>query len=178
MASQKFSLAEQFASLDTNSKSVWDELDEEQRKEVKFWLMNRYMSSVEGNREEQEHAIFMTNEMYNKNFNVLGTKHAKLQWQLLCSTHNDKSSIRGHKWIGFKKKTSDNSKGEKLLHTLVLQTFGRLPTKRTIPFCIIPFYTLNTPENSANDVQKCKKQREKKPHHVVQQHESVQSNIE
>jgi hypothetical protein len=118
MASQKFSLAEQFASLDTNSKGVWSELDEEQRKDVKFWLMNRYMSSVEGSREAQEHAIFMTNEMYNKNWNVLGVKHSKLQWQLLCATHNETSSIRTHKWIGFKKKTGDNSKGEKLLQTI------------------------------------------------------------
>ena len=139
MASQKFSLAEQFASLDTNSKGVWDELDEEQRKEVKFWLMNRYMSSVEGNRKEQEHAIFMTNEMYNKNFNVLGTKHAKLQWQLLCSTHNDKSSIRTHKWIGFKKKVADNAKGEKLLQIIYpnmkideVELLARISTKKEL----------------------------------------------
>ena len=103
MAQDKLSLAEIFAGIDTNSKSLWKELSEEQRKSVSFWLLNRYASAVSGNRDAQELAVVMTNEIYNKNWNELGVKHPQLQWQLLCATHNAASSIRRHNWIGFKK---------------------------------------------------------------------------
>jgi|TARA_B110000977_G_scaffold199251_1_gene286097 hypothetical protein len=118
MAQQKLPLAEQLAGIDTNSKGLWKEFDAEQRKSVSHWLLNRWISSVEGDRAAQEHAIHMTNEMYNINWNVLGAKHPQLQWQLMCATHNNKSSIKRHKWIGFKKKTSNNSKGAALLEKI------------------------------------------------------------
>ena len=66
---------------------VWDELSEDEQKQVSFWLMNRYVSSVKGNREKQELAVFKTNEYYNKNYMEV-SKHPKLQWQLLCQTGN------------------------------------------------------------------------------------------
>jgi hypothetical protein len=44
---------------------------------------------------------------------VLGVKHPKLQWQLLCQAGNT-GKIEWHKWQGFKKKTSNNN-GIKLL---------------------------------------------------------------
>ena len=118
MAYQAFPVKEVLASIDTNSKSIWKELTDEQKKCVNFWLLNRYASSVVGNREAQELAIVLTNEYYNKNWNELGTRHPQLQWQLLCSTHNASSNIRQHVWIGFKKKKDDNNKGIKLLQTI------------------------------------------------------------
>ena len=53
-------------------KTVWDEFSDEERKQVSFWLLNRYASSISGSREQKELAIFKTNEYYNKNWNVLG----------------------------------------------------------------------------------------------------------
>jgi|TARA_B110000858_G_scaffold183161_1_gene223224 hypothetical protein len=114
MAQQKFPVKDILAAIDMNSKNVWNEINDEERKSVSFWLLNRYVSSVAGKRDNQELAIFKTNAYYNKNFNVLGTRHPKLQWQLLCAC-NATGKIEFHKWIGFKKKTGDNSKGEKLL---------------------------------------------------------------
>jgi len=114
MAQQKLPVKDILAAIDMNAKNVWDELTDEERKSVSFWLLNRYVSSVAGKRDDQEMAIFKTNSYYNKNFNVLGTRHPKLQWQLLCAC-NATGKIEFHKWIGFKKKTGDNSKGEKLL---------------------------------------------------------------
>jgi len=96
------------AAVDMGAKSVWDELDDEEKKQVNFWLLNRYVSSVKGNRESQELAVFKTNEYYNKNWNELGTRHPKLQWQLLCQAGNT-GKIEYHQWIGFKKKTSNNN---------------------------------------------------------------------
>ena len=115
------------------------ELSEEQRKSVSFWLLNRYASAVSGNRDAQELAVVMTNEIYNKNWNELGVKHPQLQWQLLCATHNAASSIRRHNWIGFKKKTGDNSKSVKLLEQLYpnmkrdeVELLARIHTKKEL----------------------------------------------
>ena len=108
MAQQKLPVKDILAAIDMGAKSVWDELSDDERKQVNFWLLNRYVSSVKGDREKQELAIFKTNEYYNKNWNELGTKHPKLQWQLLCQSGNT-NKIEFHQWIGFKKKTTNNS---------------------------------------------------------------------
>ena len=104
------------AAIDMGAKNVWDELTDEDRKQVSFWLLNRYVSSVKGNREKQELAVFKTNEYYNKNYMDV-SKHSKLQWQLLCMSGNT-GKIEYHQWIGHKKKTGDNSKGVKLLEQI------------------------------------------------------------
>jgi len=104
------------AAIDMGAKNVWDELTDEDRKQVSFWLLNRYVSSVKGNREKQELAVFKTNEYYNKNYMDV-SKHPKLQWQLLCMSGNT-GKIEYHQWIGHKKKTGDNSKGVKLLEQI------------------------------------------------------------
>jgi hypothetical protein len=109
MAYQEFPVKDVLACIDSNAKSVWKELTDEQKKCVNFWLLNRYASSVQGSRDAQELAIVLTNEYYNKNWNVLGTRHPQLQWQLLCSTHNASAAIRKHQWIGFKKKKGNNN---------------------------------------------------------------------
>ena len=55
---------------------------DDERKQAQARLLNRYVSSVSGNREKQELAISQTNEYYNKNY--MEALHPKLQWQLLC----------------------------------------------------------------------------------------------
>jgi hypothetical protein len=81
----------------------------------------------------------MTNQIYNKNWNELGTRHPQLQWQLLCATHNASSSMRQHQWIGFKKKKGDNSKGVKLLEKIYpnmkqdeIELLANLSTKKEL----------------------------------------------
>ena len=113
MAQQTLPIKDILAAIDMGAKSIWDEISEEERKQINFWLLNRYVSNVGGSREAQELAVFKTNEYYNKNWNVLGAKHPKLQWQLLCQAGNT-GKIEWHKWQGFKKKTSNNN-GIKLL---------------------------------------------------------------
>ena len=72
MASQKLPIKDILAAIDMNAKSVWKELSDEERKQVSFWLLNRYISAVQGSREEMELAVFKTNEYYNKHFNTIG----------------------------------------------------------------------------------------------------------
>ena len=114
MTQKRLPIKDILAAVDMGAKSVWDELDNEERKQVSFWLSNRYVSSVNGNREDQELAIFKTNEYYNKDYMVV-SKHSKLMWQLLCQAGNT-GKIQFHQWIGFKKKSSKtNDDGVKLL---------------------------------------------------------------
>ena len=117
MAQQKLPIKDVLAAIDMGARDVWDELDEEERKAVGFWLLNRYVSNVKGSFEQQAMAVFKTHEFYNKNWNVLGMKHPKLQWQLICLAGNSKK-IEWHQWIGFKKKTGGNGNGVKLLQKI------------------------------------------------------------
>ena len=114
MALPQLPVKDILAAIDMGAKTIWDEISNDERKSVSFWLLNRYASSVKGNREEQELAVFKTNEYYNKNYNVV-SKHPKLQWQLLCQSGNTQK-IQYHQWIGFKKKGAGSSpNGIKLL---------------------------------------------------------------
>jgi len=113
----KLPLKDILAAIDMGAKSVYDELSDDERKQINYWLLNRYISSVNGNYEKQALAVFKTNEYYNKNWNELGTRHPKLQWQLMCQAGNT-GKIEFHKWIGFKQKGKSNSKGIKLLEKL------------------------------------------------------------
>ena len=116
MAQQKLPIKDILAAVDMGAKSVWDELSDDERKQVSFWLLNRYVSNVSGNREKQELAIFKTNEYYNKNYMEV-SKHQKLQWQLLCMSGGT-GRIEYHPWIGFKKKTQDNNKLVKVIEQI------------------------------------------------------------
>ena len=119
------------------AKSVWDELSDDEKKSISFWLLNRYVSSVNGSRDKQELAVFKTNEYYNKNWNELGTRHPKLQWQLLCQAGNT-GKIEFHQWIGFKKKTGNNNANKLLeqiypnMKTDEVDLLARISTKKEL----------------------------------------------
>jgi hypothetical protein len=137
MMAEKLPIKDILAAIDMGAKSVWDELNDEEKKSVSFWLLNRYVSSVNGKREAQELAVFKTNEYYNKNYMEV-SKHPKLQWQLLCQAGNT-GKIEYHSWIGHKKKTTDNSKGVKLLEQIhpnrkqdEVELLARLSTKKEL----------------------------------------------
>jgi len=116
MAQQKLPIKDILAAVDMGAINVWNELTDDEKKQVSFYLLNRYVSSVQGSREKQELAVFKTNEYYNKHFFTL-QKHKKLLWQLLCMSGNTKK-IEYHQWIGHKKKSVDNSKSAKFLSEL------------------------------------------------------------
>ncbi len=111
---------EMMPALDMGFKDLWDAAGEDGQKEIKgdMWNLNRYMSSL-GNRkyppyikytrEEQELAVFKTNEYYNKNWAILGAKHPKLQWQLLCMCGST-GKKENHEWIKLEKRKSTTNK--------------------------------------------------------------------
>jgi hypothetical protein len=145
-STQKLPVGDVLAAIDLGSKEVWDELSDEEKKDVNFWLLNRYVSSLANNArspyqtytvDDVEYTIVKTNEYYNKNWNVLGTRHPKLQWQLLCMCGNT-GKIEYHKWIGFKQKKGNNN-AQKLLEKIYpnmkqdeVELLARLSTKKEL----------------------------------------------
>lgn len=137
MSEDKLPLKLVLEAFDKNDKDVYDMLPDNLKKQVGFWLLNRYMSSVTGSRAQQENAVIKTNEIYNKNWNSLGTRHPKLQWQLLCVSGNT-GKTEFHKWIGLKKQGS-NSKIVKFIESLYpelktdeVELLARISTKKEL----------------------------------------------
>ena len=137
MAQTKLPIKDILAAIDMGATNVWDELTDDEKKQVSFYLLNRYVSSVSGGRDNQELAIFKTNEYYNKHFFTL-QKHKKLLWQLICLSGNSKK-IEYHQWIGHKKKTTDNSKSSKFFAELYpnkkideIEMLAKIMTKKDI----------------------------------------------
>jgi len=139
MSENKLSLKQILGCVDVNYRGAWKEFTAEEKKSVGFWLLNRYVSCVQGNRSKQENAVIKTNEIYNKNWNVLGTKHPELQWQLLCLAGNT-GKVEYHEWIGYKKKeTGDTGKILKFLKEVYpekkldeVELLARISTKKEI----------------------------------------------
>lgn len=117
----KLPLKDILAAIDMGAKEVWDELSDDERKQVSFYLLNRYVSSQKGNRDKQELAVFKTNEYYNKHFNTIGVGrengHQELMWQLLCMS-GAWGKIKFHPYIGFKKKGANNNAAIKFLEQI------------------------------------------------------------
>lgn len=126
--------------IDMNIKELWDAVDDNGKKDIvgDLWNLNRYISSTTGNREKQELAVFKTNEYYNKNWAALGTKHPKLQWQLLCiSGSTGKKEF--HSWIKLERKSNASSKAVKLLMEIYpnkkldeIELIARISTKKEL----------------------------------------------
>ena len=110
-------LKEILAAIDLNGKEVWDDLTEDQQKKVTFFTLNRFISSVSGSRELQEHFLILTNERFNKNFFDI-SKHPKLQWLLACSCSHESKKINYHEYI---KVERTKTKKEKFLSELYPQ---------------------------------------------------------
>ena len=135
---EKLPLKDILAAIDFNAKGAWKELSDDERKQVSFWLLNRYVSSVKGSYEKQALAVFKTNEYYNKNFNDLQKNHKQLLWQLLCASGGT-GKIEFHQWLGLKQKKDSNSKSVKLLAQIYpnmkqdeVELLARISTKKEI----------------------------------------------
>jgi hypothetical protein len=135
---EKLTLKEILSHMDQGHADWWKALDAEQRKQIGFWLLNRYASSIKGNTSDTAMAVLTTNEYYNKNWNVLSTRHAELQWQILCMINEDRK-IKFHKYINLKRSSDSNSKKTKLFLKLYpnmkadeAETLAKISTKEQL----------------------------------------------
>jgi len=133
---QGLKLNEILGAVDLNGKEVWDDLTEEQRKSIVFYTLNRYISVVQGSREEKEHFVLLGNERFNKNLFLLLNKHPKLLWQLACSCGHESKKVFFHKWMKLNK--SKNKKAEFLgnlfpnMKSEDLETMAEITTDKEI----------------------------------------------
>lgn len=139
---EKLAIKEILSWIDNGESEIWNHLEDEHKKQVSFWLLNRYVSAIQGSREKQELAVFKTNEYYNKHFNDIGVGkdngHQKLMWQLLCMSGNTGKN-EFHPWIGFKKRDGANTKAVKLLEQIYpnlktdeVELLARISTKKEL----------------------------------------------
>jgi hypothetical protein len=142
MAAEKIAIKEILSWIDNGESAIWDQLEDEHKKQISFWLLNRYVSGVQGSRDKQELAVFKTNEYYNKHFNDIGVSkdkgHPKLLWQLLCMSGNTGKN-EFHPWIGFKKRDGSTGKAMSLLEKLnpnmktdEIELLARISTKKEL----------------------------------------------
>ena len=142
MAAEKIAIKEILSWIDNGESAIWDQLEDEHKKQISFWLLNRYVSGIQGNRDKQELAVFKTNEYYNKHFNDIGVSrdkgHPKLLWQLLCMCGNTGKN-EFHPWIGFKKRDGITGKAMALLEKLnpnmktdEIELLARISTKKEL----------------------------------------------
>jgi len=105
----KIPLKEILASVDSNYRGLWDDIDNDQQKALKseFWILNRYISNVKtSDREQEEHFVLTVNEYFNKHWFTI-QKHPKLMWHLLCMCNYDGKKIFYHEYINLGKKKSN-----------------------------------------------------------------------
>ena len=142
MAAEKLAIKEILSWIDNGNSNIWNDLEDEHKKQISFWLLNRYVSGIQGSRDKQELAVFKTNEYYNKHFNDIGVSkdkgHPKLLWQLLCMCGNTGKN-EFHPWIGFKKRDGSTGKAMSLLEKLnpnmktdEVELLARISTKKEL----------------------------------------------
>lgn len=142
MAAEKIAIKEILSWIDNGESAIWDQLEDDHKKQISFWLLNRYVSGIQGSRDKQELAVFKTNEYYNKHFNDIGVSkdkgHPKLLWQLLCMSGNTGKN-EFHPWIGFKKRDGSTGKAMSLLEKLnpnmktdEVELLARISTKKEL----------------------------------------------
>ena len=118
--SEKIELKEKLTAVDQNVRELWDAMDADQQKSLKqeFFILNRYISNVQGQKQEiQEHFVLTVNEYFNKHWNLL-QKHPKLLWLLLCMCSYNGKTVFFHQWLGNKKKTGNGNKKVKFLEEI------------------------------------------------------------
>ena len=114
---EKIPLNVTLKALDLKDRQFYDQLTDEQKKSVAPFLLNRYMSSVQGASELQEYYLLADNQRVNINFFDY-SKHPKLQWLMLTTVSPGIGSHR-HEWMAPKRKGKDpNAKKLKFFETL------------------------------------------------------------
>lgn len=76
----------ELAAVDLRNFDFYDNLSPEEKKEFSPYILMRYVSNVEGDRDIQEWFLEMTNELVNKNHWDLSKNHKALLWKLFAAT--------------------------------------------------------------------------------------------
>jgi hypothetical protein len=99
--SDRLNIANEMRMLDNKRRDFYDSLTTEERKKFSTYLMIRWGSCVEGNRELQEYYVQSVNHYLNRHFFSV-SRHPKLQWLMATAASPGLGPVK-HNWISPKK---------------------------------------------------------------------------
>lgn len=102
----------ELGAVDSRNKDFYNGLDEQEQKSFSPFVLMRYVSNVQGDRDVQEWFVEMTNELVNKNHWDLSKNHKGLLWKLFAGCGTGAKAY--HPYLAAGKKQKAN-KIEKLL---------------------------------------------------------------
>lgn len=150
MATAKLDIKRELNAVDLKNYDFYDKLHDDEKKVFSPYILMRYVSNVQGDRDIQEWFVEMTNEHINKDHWTLSKLHKPLLWKLFAATGVGMTAY--HPYLAAGKKEKAN-KIEKLLAELnptmkmaEIKMMGRMMNKTDI-------------ENLFNDLGFDKKQR-------------------
>lgn len=136
MAAAKLDIKRELSAVDTKKYNFYDSLTDEEKKSFSPFILMRYMSSSQGDRDIQEWFLEMTNELVNKNHWDLSKNHKALLWKLFAGVGTGASAY--HPYLAAGKKEKAN-KIEKLLVELYpsmkfseIKMLGKMMTREDI----------------------------------------------
>jgi hypothetical protein len=112
----KLNINNEMLQFDKKNRDFYDELTPEERKKFSTYLMVRWGSSVQADKDIQAYYVMSCNENLNTNFFDLA-KHPKLQW-LCATTVSPGIGTFKHQWIPPKKREGTDNKATKFLREL------------------------------------------------------------
>lgn len=102
--SDRLTIGYEMRMLDTKQRNFYGSLTDEERKKFSNFLMIRWSSCIDGNKELQEYYVQSCNHYLNKHFFTIN-KHPKLQWLSATAVSPGLGAMK-HNWIPPKKKES------------------------------------------------------------------------
>jgi hypothetical protein len=112
MATAKLDIKRELSAVDHKNYDFYDKLTDDEKKAFSPYILMRYVSNVQGDRDTQEWFLEMTNELVNKNHWTLSKDHKPLLWKLFAGTGTGASAYHPYLAGGKKEKAV---KIEKLL---------------------------------------------------------------
>jgi hypothetical protein len=112
MATAKLDIKRELRAVDTRDYDFYDGLSDEEKKAFSPYILMRYTSNVQGDRDLQEWFLETTNEYVNKHHWTLSKNHKPLLWKLFAATGVGQTMY--HQYLAAGKKGKAN-KIEKLL---------------------------------------------------------------
>ena len=86
MATAKLDIKRELRAVDQKDYNFYDGLTDEEKKAFSPYVLMRYTSNVQLDKDIQEWFVEMTNEMVNKNHWDLSKNHKALLWKLFDAT--------------------------------------------------------------------------------------------
>jgi hypothetical protein len=133
----KLSIQNEMLQFDRKNRQFYEDLSDEERKKFSNYLMIRWGSAVQGNRDLQEFYLISCNERLNKNFFAIN-RHPKLQWMCATTVSPDLGGQR-HQWIAPKKKQAGSGAFKKQLAELFpklkddeIEVMSQITTKKEL----------------------------------------------